>query len=104
MRNKDLSTYSKKQGLCSNIYSGYGRRCSAYSKTWTKSCNFIPLILNPLLRELGELNRELANLGIPHDPSRSINEARSIIETMSTQLMTQPLYLAKEQATLNNVL
>ena len=96
MRNEDLSTYSKKQGLCSNTYSGYGEEVRHIQRRGPNSCNFVPLILNPLLRELGELNRELANLGIPHDPSMSINEARSIIETISTQLMTQPSALFGE--------
>ena len=89
MRNDDLNTYTTR-GLCSNTYVGYGEEVRHIQRRGQNSCMFIPLVKYPLIIELGNLNQELANLGIPYVPSRSINEARGIIEIMNTQLMTQP--------------
>ena len=89
MRNEDLSTYSRRGGLCSNTYTGYVEEVRHIQRRRTASCNFVPLILNPLLIELDELNQELSNLGVQPNPSRSINRVKHIIAVQTTHLMTK---------------
>ena len=103
MRDEDLSIYSSNMGLrCPNYGVGRDEEIHHIMRHGKKSCKFVSLILNPLLEELNELNQELETLGVPNDPSRSINEAKNMLDEIKENYPDEYRFVKELQETMRN--